>query len=477
MRQFITSSDLQFASLAHRCLHQCSVFRDQELPPGSRPTHARIGFEGGSDGSVRLFVDKGVVYSGPSDEIRQWFATGERQFGSMRETQTWIRETLGSCYGTATLPSDVRVDSPDADKPQAPDVGTVTDMDEVSRLIDETVAAHPPIDPDALFAVLTRHVRGQPGALHILSTGAARHLGQTHPRRPATFFAVGPTGVGKTTAAEALARALTESAPKGGQYAFMRLDMSEYQERHRVSQLIGAPQGYVGYGEGAQLLDHLAAHKRSIVLFDEIEKAHPDILMFLMNAIDAGRISTPRGTGHGYDIDCRQAIFFFTSNLESAGIAQDLEQHGTTPSAATVNAVCRRRLRQAGIRPEILGRIGAFLSFSALTRETRTEVIALSVQRVAAQYGVVVDRVDPEVIVAVYSALEDDDFGARPVEQLVDEMIGPLFASETRHLRQSPVVVKGPPFILAPAVQGPGPATERLTDDSDAILPRTPSLS
>src|SRR5205807_2293117 len=102
-------------------------------------------------------------------------------------------------------------------------------------------------------------------------------------------FAVGPSGVGKTRTAEAMAQVLREVDEDNEAYQFLRLDMTEYQEAHRVSQLIGAPQGYIGHGEGSQLIDALRANRRTIVLFDEIEKAHPAILRVLMNAMDAGR--------------------------------------------------------------------------------------------------------------------------------------------------------------------------------------------
>ncbi len=452
MRQFIQASDLDFTALAQRCRNGCSVFRDQEMPPGSRPSRARIGFEGNDDGTVTLLVDRGISYAGPSTEAREWLGAGKRQFPSMDATKQWIRTTLGACYDASTH-------SPDAPNPghnhavqPPPDLRKVTDMDEVTRRIHEAEAAHVDVDPDALFDVLTKRVRGQPDALRILSHGVFRHLAQTQPRRPATFFCVGPTGVGKTTAAETLSLALDECAPVVGTYRYLRLDMSEYQERHRVSQLVGAPQGYVGYGDGAQLLDHLDKNPRCIVLFDEIEKAHPDVLTFLMNAMDAGRISRAHSGGRGHEIDCRRAIFLFTSNLDSAGILKDLQESGPDTPSATVNAVCRRHLRDAGIRPEILGRIGAYLAFSPLSTETRAEIIALSIGRVAAQYGVVVGRIDPDVIVAVYSQLEDDDFGARPAEQLVDELLGHLFAAEARRTAlypDQPVAIGGPPFSLS----------------------------
>src|SRR5262249_13030241 len=157
----------------------------------------------------------------------------------------------------------------------------------------------------------------------VLARRVAQHAARVAPQRPLTILALGPTGVGKTRTARALAEALgTTGAP--GAYTFLRLDMNEYAEAYRGSQLLGAPQGDAGYGDSAQLVDTLVSNPRTLVLLDEIDKAHPKIMYALMNAMDAGRLSTPAKTSQGRDIDVRRSIFFLTSNAEAEPILADL---------------------------------------------------------------------------------------------------------------------------------------------------------
>jgi ATP-dependent Clp protease ATP-binding subunit ClpA len=268
-----------------------------------------------------------------------------------------------------------------------------------------------------------------------------------------SLFAVGPTGVGKTKTAEALPAALKSLYQDAADFGALRLDMGEYQEAHRISQLLGSPQGYVGYGDGAQLVDALALNPRTIVLFDEIDKAHPDILRALMNAMDAGRLSSARPTATGREIDCRQAVFFFTSNFDAAGILKDLEERAAFAQPAVVDEVCRRRLRAAGVAPELVGRVGTFLAFRPLSPETRAEIVALAVATVGREYGVTVARIDPGVIVTVLASTQRQAFGARPDEYLVDELLGDAFARAAQLRHPGPFeILEGPPVVCVPAV-------------------------
>jgi ATP-dependent Clp protease ATP-binding subunit ClpA len=237
--------------------------------------------------------------------------------------------------------------------------------------------------------------------------------------------------------------------------------MSEYQERHRISQLIGAPQGYVGYGEGAQLADKLRANPRTIVLFDEIEKAHPDILRALMNAMDAGRLSTASANGGGHEIDCRRAVFIFTSNLDATEILQEIETRSVFGNRAAVDAVCRNHLRATGVAPELVGRIGCFLVFRPLHREARAEVVTLAIRRVAEEYGVHVVRIAATVVADILRASSPEGFGVRPDEYLVDEVLGPCLAdAAATGSKERMEVIPGPPCqcvrVEEPAVTSQG---------------------
>jgi ATP-dependent Clp protease ATP-binding subunit ClpA len=227
--------------------------------------------------------------------------------------------------------------------------------------------------------------------------------------------------------------------------------MSEYQERYRVSQLIGSPQGYVGYGEGSQLLDALEHNPKTIVLFDEIEKAHPDVLTTLMNAMDAGRLSSAAQRTGGRVIDCRYAMFFFTSNLDSDGILAELEDMKAFDDVEQVNAICQSRLRSAGIRPELIGRIGEFLVFRPLSAETRAEIITLAVVKEARKYGIQVRKVEATVINSLLEKSIRQDFGARPAHRLVNRELGPIFARITQKSTDDRWEVIGPPFACKKA--------------------------
>lgn len=235
---------------------------------------------------------------------------------------------------------------------------------------------------------------------------------------------LGPTGVGKTKAASLLAASLGQL---GAPHEFLRLDMNEYAEAHRVSQMLGSPQGYVGYGEEAQLTSQLAQHPATVVLFDEIEKAHPDILRALMNAIDAGRLSSPTAIAGQREIDCRKALFLFTSNLGVDALLATVEAAEAGGQPADMDTLCRHHLTREGIAPELAGRIGAFCLFRLLCETDRARILVQAVETIAAEYEVEVEFIHPDVVVHLVRETAGD-FGARPGEHMVDRIFGETFA-------------------------------------------------
>jgi ATP-dependent Clp protease ATP-binding subunit ClpB len=260
---------------------------------------------------------------------------------------------------------------------------------------------------------------------------------------------------------------LRELDPEGAGFAYLRIDCSELREAHRVSQLLGSPAGYIGYGDGAQLIDQLVANPKAIILFDEIEKAHPDVLKVLMNAIDCGRLSSPARRGNTREVDCRRAIFYFTTNLDSQNVLHELETRDAFDKPEIVDQVCRDRLRAAGIAPELAGRINSFLVFRSLAQETKAEILVLSIVRVAEEYGLRVQRVSPELVVALLALAKADGFGARPLEFLIDDKLGEAFAKVAAARMKGPIEVRGgPPFEclrLADGAQASRPAQTSTT--------------
>jgi ATP-dependent Clp protease ATP-binding subunit ClpA len=409
MLELIWSNEDQLTRLKSRATGKCLRLNQCRMPPGAEPARAMVGIEV-APSATRLYVQRGIRYQGDTRDIQEWLQAGARQFPSFDAMMHWLRTTLSPAYR--------------------------------GQRVDRTW----------LLERLQQEVRGQDDVLCYLAETVARHSARTAPRQPATFFALGPSGVGKTRTAETLAAALQSHDPEAG---YLRLDMTEYQERHRLSQFFGAPPGYIGYGDSTPLIDTLVDHPRSVVLFDEIEKAHPDVLLSLMNALDAGRLTAPVPTSKGRTIDCRQAIFFFTSNLLAEDILQELEERQAFGRTSVVDAVCRESLVGAGLRRELVGRIHHFLVFRPLSLDARAEILALAIARVAKEYGLRIQRTAPGVILALLKQSRLEGFGARPDEYLIDRVLGDCFAAAARVRGPSPIEVQGPPFrcVLAdPAV-------------------------
>ena len=397
MKQFLNSGNESFRDLEVRARNGCVIFQNQEMPPGASPKFRRVGFEINAADQALLHVELGAIYSGENRMVKEWFENGTKEFANFVELRYWIESELKPEYEKIVAVENLTLTS------LSPPIECLSDFAKVQTSVkpDSLLVR---VSPEELFTQLSQEVRGQSESLQRLCNRVSRHLARTKPRRPATIFAVGPTGVGKTQTAETLASSLSRLIPNRQNFHYLRLDMSEYQESHRVSQLLGAPQGYIGYGEGSQLLDALTIYPNCIVLFDEIEKAHPDILRTLMNAMDAGRISSPHQNGGNRQIDCRKAIFYFTSNLESSGILQEVEavkDNGQTVWQ-TVDEICRKHLRKGGVSPELVGRIGSFLIYQELDDTARTEILALSIVRVASEYGLNIFYIMPETLMAMF---------------------------------------------------------------------------
>jgi ATP-dependent Clp protease ATP-binding subunit ClpB len=223
-----------------------------------------------------------------------------------------------------------------------------------------------------LDEVLHQRLVGQDEAVQAVADAVIRaRAGIKDPRRPVgSFLFLGPTGVGKTELARALAEALFDTEDN-----MVRLDMSEYMERHTVARLIGAPPGYIGYDEGGQLTEAVRRKPYSVILFDEIEKAHPDVFNALLQILDDGRLTDSQGRV----VDFKNTVIIMTSNIGSADLLEGIDAEGHIAEGA------RRRVMAAlkqHFRPEFLNRIDATVLFKPLTREEIGRIVELLLEEV-----------------------------------------------------------------------------------------------
>jgi ATP-dependent Clp protease ATP-binding subunit ClpB len=272
----------------------------------------------------------------------------------------------------------------------------------------------------ALGAELHKRVVGQDEAVTAVADAVQRaRAGLSDPHRPiGSFIFLGPTGVGKTELARALAQALFDDA-----HALVRLDMSEYQEKHTVSRMVGAPPGYIGFEEGGQLTEAIRRRPYSVVLFDEIEKAHPDVFNIMLQILDDGRLTD----GHGRTIDFRNTILIMTSNLGSHRI---LEYRGATEGGSydLMKLAVIDELRRA-FRPEFLNRIDEVVVFHSLSEEHLKQIVTIQMEAVRKRLE---DRhISLELTDAAREYLVragyDPAYGARPLKRALQrELETPL---------------------------------------------------
>jgi ATP-dependent Clp protease ATP-binding subunit ClpB len=268
-----------------------------------------------------------------------------------------------------------------------------------------------------LEEVLDKRVVGQPFAVKAVSEAIRRsRAGLSDPARPlGVFLFVGPTGVGKTELAKALAHQLFNQ-----EEAIIRIDMSEYMEKHSVSKLIGSPPGYIGYDEGGQLTEALRRRPYSVVLFDEVEKAHHDVFNILLQIFDDGRLTDSKGRV----VNCKNALFIMTSNL---GSEQILEKIRSKSSEWTKDAVLNivEPVLKSHFRPEFLNRLDDILPFLPLQQKDMEKIVLIQMHKVVErlQDKKITLNWHKDVIEHLSQEGYDPYFGARPLKRLIQQQV------------------------------------------------------
>ncbi len=326
------------------------------------------------------------------------------RYGDIAETESRLQEAnsrLGESAGGARLLKE-EVDEDDI----AAIVAKWTGIP-VTRLLEGEVAKLIRMEER-----LHDRVIGQEEAVSAVANAVRRsRSGLSDPNRPmGSFIFLGPTGVGKTELARALAEFLFDD-----ESALVRLDMSEYQEKHTVARLLGAPPGYVGYDEGGQLTEAVRRRPYAVILFDEIEKAHPDVFNVLLQLLDDGRLTD----GQGRTVDFRNTVLILTSNLGSQAI-----QELATVDFEQAQRAAMQILRDH-FRPEFLNRVDEIIVFKPLTREQLAKIVDIQVQRLETRLAA--RRIRLQMAVEAKALLADRGwdpvYGARPLKRTIQRLL------------------------------------------------------
>ncbi|MBQ9565496.1 MAG: AAA family ATPase, partial [Synergistaceae bacterium] len=266
-----------------------------------------------------------------------------------------------------------------------------------------------------LDEVLHKRVVGQDEAVRLVADAVLRaRSGIRDPRRPiGSFIFLGPTGVGKTELAKTLAEALFDSEEN-----MVRIDMSEYMEKHSVSRLVGAPPGYVGYDEGGQLTEAVRRRPYSVILFDEIEKAHPDVFNILLQMLDDGRVTD----SHGRVVDFKNTVVIMTSNIGSDALLSGISEDGTISENARNEVMGSLR---ASFRPEFLNRVDDIVFFKPLTKGEVKQIVRLLLGHLSERLAdrQIELRFSDAAIDFIAEVGYDSVYGARPLKRYITHTV------------------------------------------------------
>jgi ATP-dependent Clp protease ATP-binding subunit ClpB len=266
-----------------------------------------------------------------------------------------------------------------------------------------------------LDEILHKRVIGQDEAVqHVVDAVMRARAGIKDPRRPiGSFIFLGPTGVGKTELAKTLAAALFDNEEN-----MTRLDMSEYMEKHTVSRLVGAPPGYVGYDEAGQLTEAVRRKPYSVILLDEIEKAHPDVFNILLQILDDGRLTD----SHGRTVNFKNTIVIMTSNIGSPYLLERIDGSGTIPDDVREKILAEMR---TCFRPEFLNRVDDVVLFKPLTQKEMSAIVDLQVEELKKRLAERGIRLDLTGTARDFIAMQGYDpvYGARPLKRFIQQQL------------------------------------------------------
>ncbi len=363
---------------------------------------------------IKEAIDKIKLAMEDARRKGDWQTMSELQYGKLPQLEVQLKKAdQAALAGDRAKPRLLRTE-----------VGAEEIAEVVSRATGIPVAKMMQGERDKLLQMeeaLHRRVVGQDEAVRLVSDAIRRsRSGLADPNRPyGSFLFLGPTGVGKTELCKALAEFLFDS-----DHHMIRVDMSEFMEKHSVARLIGAPPGYVGYEEGGHLTEAVRRKPYSVILLDEIEKAHPDVFNVLLQVLDDGRMTD----GHGRTVDFKNTVIVMTSNLASMKI-QQLTDAGADPGLVKIAVMAEVK---SSFRPEFVNRIDEIVVFHPLSERQIADIARIQIAGLEARLAKLEIRldVDAAALAAVAAAGFDPVYGARPLKRAIQQQIENPLARE-----------------------------------------------
>ena len=384
---------------------------------------------------ARLQIEKQKPSAVEENIIRMMEEAGEKRElalknGDVEEAGKWNRIRRSLEQGRMDPQQPSRRKKGESDHPEVKEEDIASVVAQWTKIPVQRIAEQESRRLLKLEALLHKRVIGQEEAISAVSRAIRRgRAGLKSPNRPiGSFLFLGPTGVGKTELSKALAETVF-----GSEGSMIRVDMSEYMEKHSVSRLVGSPPGYVGYEEGGQLSEKVRRNPYSVILFDEIEKAHPDVFNILLQVLDEGHITD----GHGKKIDFRNTILIMTSNAGAQSIVTPKHLGfgaGSDPSKnyESMKSSVMEEVRRI-FKPEFLNRIDDIIVFHSLSREEIRSIAGLLIDELKTRCKEQMDLqliVSPAVKAKIAEAGFDEKYGARPLRRAVQTRIEDPLAQE-----------------------------------------------
>ncbi|MDA1054277.1 MAG: AAA family ATPase [Planctomycetota bacterium] len=402
-----------------------------DFAPAATPAFLRRGAS-----KFELLVETPLRYRGTIAKLQQFAEHGRHGEARLESLFKFIRRNFGTepavrAAGEVDVNDRTEIQPVSSVRRPMLNAGQITDLNEARRQLGRRKATTTRVllDRATLLRGLQQRIHGQDAVLDILAERVCVDLAKSERRQPLSFFLFGPSGVGKTETALVLADVLS-SKEIGVPHRLVRHNMNEYQERHSAYRLLGAPPSYVGYGDTPRLFQELHVSPRLVVVFDEIEKAHPDILQTLMALIDTGELACSAG-GEATVADFRQCILIFTSNLGGSATKR-LAERGLDMASMAFQIAARDLLVSQRVPPEIAGRIRSLLLFRELDVAELLAIVADKIQACGRAFGLTVRRVSPVLLADLAAQAKSTQFGVRIAEQLIEQEVAPAFVQYLR---------------------------------------------